>query len=79
MEKVLKSLSKIIISFCGLCSNYAYPIIVVTCLVVGILFAIPNEKFHEAAKGHIGWVFIGVIFIVGCVAIGKAITGLVSF
>lgn len=46
---------------------------------MGILFAIPNEKFHEAAKGHIGWVFIGVIFIVGCVAIGKAITGLVSF
>ena len=79
MEKMLKSLAKNVIDFCTAFTPYSYVLLVVTCLVVGILFAIPNEKFHEAAKGHIGWVFIGVIFIVGCVAIGKAITGLVSF
>ena len=46
---------------------------VVTCLVVGIMLAIPSDKAHEKAKEYGGWAIIGSILIAGCVTIGKAI------
>ena len=73
MEKMLKSLTKNVIDFCTAFTPYSYVLLVVTCLVVGIMLAIPSDKAHEKAKEYGGWAIIGSILIAGCVTIGKAI------
>lgn len=43
MEKMLKSLAKNVVDFCTAVAPYSYVLLVLTCLVVGIMLAIPDS------------------------------------
>lgn len=75
----MAKLAKNIVDFCGAVAPYSYVFAIVTVLVVGIMFAIPNDKLHEKAKSYGGWAIIGTAFIAGCVTIGKGIATNWSF
>ncbi len=58
---------------------YAWVIIMVGLITIGIMFAIPSEKAREKAKASAPWIIIGVLLIAGAIYIGDWIFAKITF
>ncbi len=58
---------------------YAWIIIMVGLIAIGIMFAIPSEKAREKAKASAPWIIVGTLLIAGAVYIGNWIFTKITF
>lgn len=58
---------------------YAWVIIMVGLITIGVMFAVPSEKAREKAKASAPWIIIGVLLIAGAIYIGNWIFTKITF
>ncbi len=58
---------------------YTWVVIMVGLISIGVMFAIPSEKAHQAGKASAPWIIVGSLFIAGAVYIGNWIFGKITF
>lgn len=58
---------------------YAWILIVVGLVVIGIMFAIPSDKVRDKAKASAPWILIGTILVAGAVYLGNWIFSKITF
>lgn len=68
-----------ITNLCSTLQPYGYVLGVVAALVLGVMFAVPSDKSHEAAKKIAPWVVIGVILFIGATSIGTWLADQITF
>ncbi|MCM1244611.1 MAG: hypothetical protein NC293_03095 [Roseburia sp.] len=58
---------------------YAWVLIVVGLITIGVMFAIPSEKAREKAKASAPWIIVGTLLIAGAIYIGDWIFAKITF
>lgn len=58
---------------------YAWVLIVVGLITIGVMFAIPSEEARKKAKASAPWIIVGTLLIAGAIYIGDWIFAKITF